>query len=249
VPRDIFDATNGIAASPAESARRVRSAQMDDAAPRLQADRLVAIIPIGSLENAKSRLGGTLDAEERRDLVDAMLLRTVRAALTTPAIAETLVVSPDRDVLAHAASLGARTMRQKGQGLNAGLREARDDAIAGGADAVAILPIDLPLISPDSLGQLIAPLGVVRERPLVVLAPDRHGRGTNGLLLAPPDAIELAFGGDSRAAHAACARDAGARYVELDGPLSLDIDTPDDLLLVEELADDAVEVLETADAG
>jgi len=211
--------------------------------------RVVAIVPIGALENAKSRLGGSLDAEERRDLVDAMIERTLGATTATQAIAETLVVSPDREALAQADRLGARTMRQRGQGLNAGIREARDDAIAGGADAVMILPIDLPLVSPAALAQLVAPLGVVGERPLVVLAPDRHHRGTNGLLLAPPDAIEPSFGGDSRAAHEACARDAGARYVELDGPLSLDLDTPDDLLLVESLVDDPIGVLETADAG
>ena len=218
-----------------------------DAAPAQP--RVVAIVPIGTLENAKSRLGGSLDAEERRDLVDAMIERTLAATTATPAIAETLVVSPDREALAQAAGLGARTMRQRGQGLNAGIREARDDAIAGGADAVMILPIDLPLVSPAALAQLVAPLGVVGERPPIVLAPDRHHRGTNGLLLAPPDAIEPSFGGDSRAAHEACAQDTGARYVELDGPLSLDLDTPDDLLLVESLVDDPIGVLETADAG
>ena len=218
-----------------------------DAAPAQP--RVVAIVPIGALENAKSRLGGSLDAEERRDLVDAMIERTLGATTATQAIAETLVVSPDREALAQADRLGARTMRQRGQGLNAGIREARDDAIAGGADAVMILPIDLPLVSPAALAQLVAPLGVVGERPLVVLAPDRHHRGTNGLLLAPPDAIEPSFGGDSRAAHEACAHDTGARYVELDGPLSLDLDTPDDLLLVESLVDDPIGVLETADAG
>jgi 2-phospho-L-lactate/phosphoenolpyruvate guanylyltransferase len=218
-----------------------------DAAPAQP--RVVAIVPIGALENAKSRLGGSLDAEERRDLVDAMIERTLAATTATPAIAETLVVSPDREALEQAAARGARTMRQHGQGLNAGIREARDDAIAGGADAVAILPIDLPLVSPAALEQLLAPLNVLGERPLVVLAPDRHHRGTNGLVLAPPDAIEPSFGGDSRAAHEACATDSGARYVELDGPLSLDLDTPDDLLLVESLVDDPIEVLETADAG
>jgi predicted membrane GTPase involved in stress response len=46
---------------------------MEDAVAR--PGRIVAIVPIGSLENAKSRLGGTLDAEERRDLVDAMIER------------------------------------------------------------------------------------------------------------------------------------------------------------------------------
>jgi 2-phospho-L-lactate guanylyltransferase len=197
--------------------------------------RVVAIVPIGALEGAKSRLGGTLDAEERRDLVDGMVYRTLHAALAAPGIAEALVISPDPEALEQAAFLGARTLRQRTQGLNRGLGEARDDALAGGADAIAILPIDLPLISADAIAELVAPLGVVADRPLVILAPDRHGRGTNGLVIAPPDAIPFAFGGDSRAAHAACAEAAGARYVEIDGPLALDIDTPDDLLLVDEV--------------
>jgi 2-phospho-L-lactate guanylyltransferase len=199
------------------------------------AQRLVAIVPVGALEGAKSRLGGTLDAEERRELAIEMLDRTIRAALDAPAIEETLVVSPDREVLGRAASAGTRTLLQRSQGLNRGLGEARDDAIAGGADAIVILPIDLPLVSSAALAQLIAPLAAIAERPLVVLAPDRHGRGTNGLLVSPPDAIEFGFGGDSRAAHAACAADVGARYIEIDGPLGLDIDTPDDLLFVEQL--------------
>jgi 2-phospho-L-lactate guanylyltransferase len=219
---------------------RVRSDAMNEA--NAPAPRIVAVVPVSTLEGAKSRLGGTLDAEERRELAIEMLDRTVRAALGTAAIAEALVVSPDREVLTRAASAGARTLLQRSQGLNRGLTEARDDAIAGDADAIVILPIDLPLVSSAALEQLIAPLGAVAERPLVVLAPDRHGRGTNGLLVAPPDAIEFGFGGDSRAAHAACAAEVGARYVEIDGPLSLDIDTPDDLLLVEQL------MTETADA-
>jgi 2-phospho-L-lactate guanylyltransferase len=105
--------------------------------------------------------------------------------------------------------------------------------VAGGADAIVVLPIDLPRVSPEAIAGLLAPLRD-RDRPLVVIVPDRHRRGTNALLLAPPDAIEFGFGGDSRAAHAACADEAGARLVELDGPLTLDLDTPDDLLLVEE---------------
>jgi 2-phospho-L-lactate guanylyltransferase len=207
------------------------------------APRIVAVVPVGALEGAKSRLGGTLDAEERRELTIDMLDRTVRATLDTTAIDETLVVSPDHEVLTRAASAGARTLLQRSQGLNRGLREARDDAIAGGADAIVVVPIDMPLVSSAALEQLIAPLAAIVARPLVILAPDRHGRGTNGLVVAPPDAIEFGFGGDSRAAHAACAAEAGARYVEVDGPLSLDIDTPDDLLLVEQL------MTETVDAG
>jgi 2-phospho-L-lactate/phosphoenolpyruvate guanylyltransferase len=203
---------------------------------RQASGRVVAIVPIGALDGAKSRLGGTLDAEERRDLVDRLLERTVRAALASDRIDETLVVSPDRDALAAAAALGARTLLQRSQGLNRGLREGRDDALAGGASAIVVVPVDLPLVSPAALDDLLAPLDVVAERPLVVLAPARPRRGTNGLVLAPPDAIEFGFGGDSRAGHAACAAEAGARYVEVDGPLSVDLDTPEDLLLLEGLA-------------
>jgi 2-phospho-L-lactate guanylyltransferase len=204
--------------------------------------RVVAVIPVGTLDGAKSRLGETLDAEERRDLATRLLERTLAAALATPGLAEVLVVTPDDEVRQIASRAGARPIRQRSQGLNVGLRQAREEVLAGGADALLVVPIDLPLISPAALEALLAPLGDP-ARPLVVLVPDRHGRGTNALLLAPPDAIEFGFGGDSRRAHAACANDAGARYVELDGPLSVDLDTPDDLLLVEERAP------ETVDAG
>ena len=213
---------------------------MDAPPPRSQ--RVVAIIPIGRLEGAKSRLGGTLDAEERQDLVETMASRTIRAALAAPAIDEVVVISPDPDVRELAAQLGARTLRQRTRGLNAGLSEARADVMAGGPDAIAIVPIDLPLISPDAIAQLVQPLRAVADRPLVILAPDREGRGTNGLVLAPPDAIEFGFGGDSRLRHRERAAAAGARYVELAGPLGLDLDTPDDLLLAEGLTSEPVDV-------
>jgi 2-phospho-L-lactate/phosphoenolpyruvate guanylyltransferase len=205
-----------------------------------EARRVVAVVPVGTLDGAKSRLGETLDAEERRDLATRLLSRTLAAALATPGIDEVLVVTPDDEVRQLAARAGARPIRQRSQGLNVGLRQAREEVLAAGADAVLVVPIDLPLISPEALQALLAPLDDP-ARPLVVLVPDRHGRGTNALLVAPPGAIEFGFGGDSRRAHAACAADAGARYLELDGPLSLDLDTPEDLLLIEQRAPESVD--------
>jgi 2-phospho-L-lactate guanylyltransferase len=123
-------------------------------------------------------------------------------------------------------------MRQRSQGLNDGLREARAEAIATAADAVLILPIDLPRISVEALESMLATLAAVSP-PLVAIVPDRHGRGTNALLLAPPDVIDVRFGGDSHEAHGMAARAAGAHLVELDSPLALDLDTADDLLLVQ----------------
>ena len=202
--------------------------------------RVVAVVPVGTLDGAKSRLGETLDAEERRDLATRLLSRTLGAALATRGLDDVLVVTPDDEVRQLAARAGARPIRQRSQGLNAGLRQAREEVVAVAADALLVVPIDLPLISPEALEAILAPLDDP-SRPLVVLVPDRHGRGTNALLVAPPDAIEFGFGGDSRRAHAACAADAGARYVELDGPLSLDVDTPEDLLLVEQRAPESVD--------
>ncbi len=194
--------------------------------------RVVAILPIGSIDGAKSRLGAVLDAEERRDLVTGLARATVRAAVAADGLAEVLVVTPDDEIRELALEAGARPMLQRSRGLNAGLREARAEAIAGGADAILILPIDLPDVTSEAIADIVAVLADDGP-PLVVIVPDRHGRGTNALLLAPPGIIDVQFGGDSRVAHAGAAVEAGATLVELGGPLTTDLDTPDDLLLAQ----------------
>ncbi len=196
------------------------------------AGRVVAIVPVGALTGAKSRLGAVLDAEERLELTLHLARTTIAACVATPGIAETLVVTPDDGVRRLAAELGARPLRQRDVGLNRGIDAGRAEAIAGGATAVLILPIDLPDVTPEAIAAVLTTLAMGR-RPLVAIVADRHGRGTNALLLAPPDAIDTCYGGDSHAAHVAAARAAGADLVELGGPLTLDIDTPDDLLLAE----------------
>lgn len=192
---------------------------------------LVVLVPVRALEGAKSRLGEVLDAEERRDLVVELLDRTVRAAAAADGVDGVLVVSTDPEVLGVAERAGARTLREHGSGLNGSLAEARTRAIDDGAAAILVLPGDLPSIDPPAVVAIVE--AAAGAGPVVVLVTDRHRRGTNALLLAPPGVIPFAFGGDSRAAHAALARATGARYVELEGPLSLDLDTPDDLLIAE----------------
>ena len=186
-------------------------------------------VPVRAFEGAKSRLGAVLDAEERHDLVEAMLRRTIAAALATPGVVEVIVVSPDPEALGVAESAGARPLPQRSRGLNPALQEAR---AAASGDRLLILPGDLPTVAPDDL-TLVLSAGDAAGSPSVVLVPDRHRRGTNALLLDPPDAIDPAFGGDSRAGHAWLAESADIRLVELTGVLELDLDTPEDLLLAE----------------
>ena len=194
--------------------------------------RIVALVPVRSLSGAKSRLGEPLDPEERADLILALLRRTVEAARAARRLAGVMVVSMDPDLLERARAMGAATLRQETDGLNEALAEAR--LAAGAATAVIALPGDLPGVTASAIDGLAeaAELAIRQapDRPVVVLVPDRHGSGTNALLLAPPTAVDFSFGEGSRAAHAAAAEAAGATYLELDGPLSFDVDTPDDLL-------------------
>ena len=194
--------------------------------------RIAAIIPVGTLAGAKSRLGESLDAEEREALVEGLLARTVVAAMAVERLDDVLVASPDRVVLRRAAEQGARTLRQRTKGLNAGLTEARTDVVAGGAEAILVLPIDLPFVTAETVAALLEPLA---HSPTVVLVTDRHGTGTNALALRPPDVIDFAFGPDSRRRHRAAAEAAGATYVEIGGPLSVDLDTPDDIVHAESI--------------
>ena len=200
---------------------------------------VTVVVPVRSFEGAKSRLGAVLDAEERRELVTRLLRRTVDAALATTGVTEVIVVSPDPEVLDVAAASGARAIAQRSRGLNPAIQEARD--AAPGATRLLVLPADIPEISPAALERVLA-AGDANGAPSVVLATDRHGRGTNALLLDPPDVIDPAFGGDSRAGHAWLASSADAAFIEVPGVLALDVDTPDDLLLAEAQSPEAMRV-------
>jgi 2-phospho-L-lactate guanylyltransferase len=195
-------------------------------------------IPVRAFEGAKSRLGAVLDGEERHELVDRLLRHTIAAASATEGVVEVLVVSPDPEVLGVAAASGARPVEQRSRGLNPALHEARAAAVG---ERLLIIPGDIPGVTPRSLERVLE-AGTAAGTPSVVLVPDRHGRGTNALLLDPPDVIDPAFGGDSRAGHAWLASSADATFIEVRDVLALDIDTPEDLLLAEAMAPEAAHV-------
>ena len=198
----------------------------------------VAIVPVRSLSGAKTRLGEPLDPEEREEFVLALLGRTVEAALAANRLAGVVVVSMDDDLLDLARQMGAATLLQETSGLNEGLEEARY-AVAAEATAIVILPADLPGVAASAIDRLAEAAELAAreapERAVVVLVPDRHGRGTNALLLSPPDAIPFCFGEDSRESHETAANLVQATYLELDGPLSFDVDTAEDLLEADRL--------------
>lgn len=188
---------------------------------------LVAVIPVKPLARAKTRLAGALSPDARSALMRESLRRAIGALRASDAVARVIVVTRDPTVAGWAREWGAEVLRERRTGLNAALRDARD-AISG-ADAMLVISGDVALLEPAD----VAALAALAERPpAVVIAPDRHDRGTNALLLAPPDIIDVAFGLDSAARHAARARAAGVEpAMYRSDTIGLDLDDPEDLVL------------------
>jgi 2-phospho-L-lactate/phosphoenolpyruvate guanylyltransferase len=110
-------------------------------------------------------------------------------------------------------------------------------AIADGIERVLCVPGDCPALDPAELTELLAP--APRHTPSVVIVPDRHGTGTNGLLLDPPEAIEPSFGPDSCKRHRSMAAELGLHCrIERLSSLLLDIDTGADLTALRERLSD-----------
>jgi 2-phospho-L-lactate guanylyltransferase len=192
---------------------------------------LWAIVPVKPLRRGKSRLAGILSEDERTELNRSLLQNTLKTFADLREVEEVLVISRDPQALAIARHYGARTVREDGQPeLNTALKRATVVAQVYATRGVLVLPADLPLVTREDVLTLIEHAG---EPPSVVIAPDRHGTGTNALLISPTGLIEYDFGENSFERHCQQAREAGARLEIVNLPtLGLDLDLPEDLELV-----------------
>ena len=195
---------------------------------------LWAIVPVKPLRRGKSRLAGKLTEDERADLNQSLLQHTIQTLTNLKEIEQVLVVSRDPHALTVARNHGARTVLEDGQPhLNTALKRATVVAQVYATRGVLVLPADLPLISPQDIRELI---DRAVNPPVVVIAPDRHHKGTNALLISPSGLIEYDFGENSFERHCERVRQAGARLEIVDLPsLGLDLDMPEDLELIREL--------------
>jgi 2-phospho-L-lactate guanylyltransferase len=195
--------------------------------------RATAIIPVKRFGAAKQRLLSTLDPPGRAALVQGMLADVLAATSAAELIERVVVVTGEpraERIAIRGASRAAVPLEVLRDPRDAGHSEA---AILGivragalGASCVVLLPGDCPLLDPPELDAALERMGGGR----VTVVPDRHGTGTNALVLAPPNAIAPAFGPGSCARHADRAGRAGYEVaVEALDSLGLDIDTPDDL--------------------
>ena len=195
---------------------------------------LWAIVPVKPLRRGKSRLAGALSDDERTELNRNLLQNTLKILSEIRELEEVLVVSRDPAALTVARNYGARTVREDGQPeLNTALKRATVVAQVYATRGVLVLPADLPLIS---RGDVLALIERASDPPVIVIAPDRHEKGTNALLISPSGLIEYDFGENSFQRHCERARKAGARLEIVNIPsLALDLDLPEDLELIRKL--------------
>lgn len=187
-----------------------------------------AILPVKRFVDAKARLGEEMSSGTRRALAESMVTDVLMALRRTDAVDGVFVVTSEPAVDAIGRGYGASVLVDDVEdGQSAAALIGIEHAIEQGAARVLLVPGDCPALDPVELGQLL-------ERPVldpsVTIVPDRHGTGTNALVLTPPDIIEPAFGPHSRSRHEQLAQAAGVpSEVERLETLAIDVDTADDL--------------------
>lgn len=191
--------------------------------------RIVAV-PVKDLADAKQRLVPALAPAQRRALAAAML-EDVLTALAGARVDAVWVVTRDSAVIALAHRFAVTIVSEvENRGHTAAVAAAQARAQAEGVAVFATIPGDVPCVTAHEIDAL---LDAAAASPAVVLAASRSGIGTNGVALAPPDAMPLRFGEPSFQQHAAAAKARGLtpRLLDLPG-LALDVDGPEDLRAV-----------------
>jgi 2-phospho-L-lactate guanylyltransferase len=191
--------------------------------------RTIAVLPVKRFELAKTRLSEQLAPQTRRTLAEAMVADVLDVLAAAAELEDVVVVTNEASVATLAQASGASVLADPHEsGQSAATLVGIQHALAAGCERALLVPGDCPALDGATLSELLAPAD---PAPAVTIVADRHGTGTNALLLTPPDAIEPSFGPGSFERHAERAHAAGAawRVAPLPG-LLLDADTPDDLV-------------------
>src|SRR4051812_41498715 len=215
--------------------------------------RTAAVLPVKRFDSAKQRLGGGVGGREGRELAAAMVEDVLVALGEVDGLDDVIVVTAEDRAAALARAAGAHVVADRleaGQSLAAEIGV--ETAVQRGAGRALLVPGDCPALDAAELTALLAADRIGSDAEpgsgltgsgasgsgatgsgatgSVVIVSDRHGAGTNALLLTPPRALSPSFGPGSLARHAARARAGGATVRVAHAPsLELDVDTPRDL--------------------
>ena len=190
--------------------------------------RVYALVPIKDPAKGKVRLAPLMSPAERYELCLFFAWRTLETCVAAFGADRTIVVSASAEVADFARSLGVKFVAEDpaGCGLNPALALGCERARLDGAEALLVVPTDLPFASVDELRAVSA---AIPAAPGCLLVPDSRNTGTNLLGLAPARADLFAFGERSLRRHSELAAGAGCdvRLYESE-TLALDVDLPED---------------------
>ena len=186
------------------------------------------ILPIKDLTHAKKRLMGTLSPEERFGLAQAMLADTLRAARGVRNAHKIYVITNYPPAIALARENCWEVLEESEQiSESASVDAASRICMQCGIHGLLRIPLDLPLIQPSDIDDLLA---LETSPPSLIIVPSRDGTGTNAILRTPPDLFPSQFGTGSFAKHLASADSAGAQIIVRRNPrLEMDVDDESDL--------------------
>lgn len=185
-------------------------------------DKIYAIIPVSKFTDAKTRLSPFLSAEEREELLKAML-KDVTGTLKK-LVDKIIIISRDQEVLDYAKTLKVDTLVEN---ENSNLNKALNQAMTyckGKTRKVLIMPSDVPLIGKTNL-KLITK----QANKLDFLIIPSKGGGTNAIIIKPCG-IDMEFGDFSFQKHVENAESKGLTPLVHDSfYMALDVNTTEDL--------------------
>ncbi len=190
-----------------------------------------AVLPVKEIDDAKSRLAVTYSPAFRQGLARAMVHDVLSALAQVAELAGIVVVTRDPYAAELARAYGAEIFEDGARdGHTGAVTAAIRRFVREGRGGVLTVPGDIPFIAADEVSRLIKAHG---KAPAFSIVPAHDRRGSNAILMTPPNAVPLAFGNDSFFPHLAAARACGIEpsIVPMPG-IGLDIDNPDDLLLL-----------------
>lgn len=191
--------------------------------------RTLAVLPVKRYHAAKQRLAALLPGGTREALVEAMFSDVLRSLRHAERVDTTAVVTVDPLAQARVRAERVVLLEDPGQaGQSAAAAVGLAFALEEGYDRVLLVPGDTPLLDPTEVDALLD--RAAAERLDALFVPDRHGTGTNAMVLSPPDILTPSFGPNSLERHVGAAEDARLAYrTDEVESLLYDVDTPDDL--------------------
>ena len=186
------------------------------------------LLPVKDLRNAKKRLESVLTPEERFGLAQAMLADTTRAARGVRRAEKIFVITNYRPATEIAEENGWEILGEEHQiSESDSVDTASRICERRGVRSLLRLPLDLPLVQPSDIDELLA---IECPSPAMAIVPSRDGTGTNALLRTPPTLFPSHFGEHSFAKHLAEAKQARAQiFVHHNFRLEMDVDDESDL--------------------